>query len=129
VLLPYVLLKAFKTKERPRVGVIEQPNQDIDEVTRKGLQELFVLLACATNLIFVRINYVSTADTIQAYLQSYCKLFAKSLNEEFADDVVLSSLWILFSNYHTHIIPCVKPQVPNHHFAMHFKGKIRDQIL
>ncbi len=107
VLLPYVLLKAFKSKELPRVGGIEQPDQDIDEATRKGLQELFVLLACATNLIFVRINYVSTADTIQAYLQSYCKLFAQSLNQEFADDVVLSSLCIFcFQSSHTYHSIC-----------------------
>jgi hypothetical protein len=96
VLLPYVLLKAFKSKPRARVGADEQPDENIDDATRKGLQELFALLACATNLIFVRINYVSTADTIQAYLQSYCWLFSQSLEHEFNDDVVLFSLCLSY---------------------------------
>jgi hypothetical protein len=69
----------------------------VDVLTRKRLRTLFVTLACAVRMIFVRINFASTVDRVQHVLQNFCILFTK----EFPNDVV-----------------------PNMHFAMHFKGKL-----
>jgi len=49
----------------------------VDPETKRALQQLCVLLAGATTLIFVRTNYLSTAIMIQKLLLNYNILFAK----------------------------------------------------
>ena len=96
VLLPYLLVKLpfdrrivrreadddDDAEEDDRVddgkddGKSNTVSEPVDPGITQVIRTLFVLLGCATSLIFVRMNFASTANTIQVLLQNYNVLFA-----------------------------------------------------
>ena len=66
-----------KSGSEAKGGEQEGTGNVVDYHKRKALRTLFVVLASAVRLIFVRTNYTSTATTIQNLLQNYAVLFSK----------------------------------------------------
>jgi len=130
VLLPYLLLDAFttrNTKRRDANGVLRvKHGVPVEPETKRDLQQLCVLLAGATSLIFVRTNFVSTSFMIQKLLLNYNILFAKLFPTNVVCVGFFLSLQVLlyFAVCHFFIIYYRYCQVPNQHISLHTYGAI-----